>query len=44
MWASGNGHLKVVQMLVEKGADLNLQDEVSLLNLHILICFSKKII
>ena len=44
MMASMNGHLQVVQYLIEKGADVNMVNKVSQLNLHILFCFFKKII
>ena len=30
MWASDNGHQDTVRVLAEAGADLNLQDNVSM--------------
>ena len=30
MWASKKGHLKVVEMLLSKGAQVDLQDKVSM--------------
>ena len=29
MWASCNGHKEVVKLLLDHGADMNMQDEVS---------------
>ena len=30
MWASKNGHVEVVEMLLSKGAQVDLQDKVSM--------------
>ena len=30
MWASKNGHVEVVEMLISKGAQVDLQDEVNM--------------
>ena len=47
MWAALGGHAAVVALLADKGANLDLQDEVSKSNKHeifLFICFSFMII
>ena len=39
MEAAGNDYLEIVELLLENGADRNLQDQVSVLNVFaVLIC------
>ena len=38
MWASVRGHVECVQLLLDRGAQANLQDVVSVVQSHVPLC------